>query len=345
MVMQFYNRLNIKEQSDLIDKSGKNRIVLSFYKYSYLGNPKIFRNYLYVKLSAIDVLGRIYIASEGINAQISLPLENLPFLRNELDKITFLKNIPLNYALVSENKSFLKLTVKVKNKIVADGLESQKIDLSKRGTYVDASEFNKLLEKEDTICIDMRNHYESEVGHFENAVTPNVDTFRESLPLIEKTFFNKKNDKKFLLYCTGGIRCEKASAYFKQKGFKKVFQMKGGIIEYARQAREMKLENKFKGINFVFDERKGERISKDVISNCHLCNDSCDSHVNCANPACNLLFIQCSDCSKTYDGCCSLDCQKIINLPYEKQKSLRKAKKNSHKVFKKGRSKALKYKT
>jgi len=345
MVMQFYNRLNIKEQSDLIDKSGKNRIVLSFYKYSYLGNPKIFRNYLYVKLSAIDVLGRIYIASEGINAQISLPLENLPFLRNELDKITFLKNIPLNYALVSENKSFLKLTVKVKNKIVADGLESQKIDLSKRGTYVDASEFNKLLEKEDTICIDMRNHYESEVGHFKNAVTPNVDTFRESLPLIEKTFFNKKNDKKFLLYCTGGIRCEKASAYFKQKGFKKVFQMKGGIIEYARQAREMKLENKFKGINFVFDERKGERISKDVISNCHLCNDSCDSHVNCANPACNLLFIQCSDCSKTYDGCCSLDCQKIINLPYEKQKSLRKAKKNSHKVFKKGRSKALKYKT
>ena len=345
MVMQFYNRLNIKEQSDLIDKSGKNRIVLSFYKYSYLGNPKIFRNYLYVKLSAIDVLGRIYIASEGINAQISLPLENLPFLRNELDKITFLKNIPLNYALVSENKSFLKLTVKVKNKIVADGLESQKIDLSKRGTYVDASEFNKLLEKEDTICIDMRNHYESEVGHFKNAVTPNVDTFRESLPLIEKTFFNKKNDKKFLLYCTGGIRCEKASAYFKQKGFKKVFQMKGGIIEYARQAREMKLENKFKGINFVFDERKGERISKDVISNCHLCNDSSDSHVNCANPACNLLFIQCSDCSKTYDGCCSLDCQKIINLPYEKQKSLRKAKKNSHKVFKKGRSKALKYKT
>ncbi len=119
--MQFYNKLNIKEQSDLIDKSGKNRIVLSFYKYSYLGNPKIFRNYLYVKLSAIDVLGRIYIASEGINAQISLPLENLPFLRNELDKITFLKNIPLNYALVSENKSFLKLTVKVKNKIVADG--------------------------------------------------------------------------------------------------------------------------------------------------------------------------------------------------------------------------------
>ena len=343
--MQFYNRLNIEEQSDLIDKSGKDRIVLSFYKYSYLGNPKIFRNYLYVKLSAIDVLGRIYIASEGINAQISLPLENLPFLRNELDKITFLKNIPLNYALVSENKSFLKLTIKVKNKIVADGLESQEIDLSKRGTYVDASEFNKLLEKKDTICIDMRNHYESEVGHFKNAIIPDVDTFRESLPLIEKKFFNEKNNKNFLLYCTGGIRCEKASAYFKQKGFEKVFQMKGGIIEYARQAREMKLENKFKGINFVFDERKGERISKDVISNCHLCNASCDSHVNCANPACNLLFIQCSDCSKTYDGCCSLDCQKIINLPYEKQKSLRRAKKNSHKVFKKGRSKALKYKT
>tara|TARA_B100000003_G_C10936034_1_gene373279 strand:+ start:1866 stop:2897 length:1032 start_codon:yes stop_codon:yes gene_type:complete len=343
--MQFYNKLNAKEQSDLIDKSGKNRIVLSFYKYSVIGNPKIFRNYLYVKLSAIDVLGRIYTANEGINAQISIPLENLPFLRNELDKITFLKNIRLNYALESENKSFLKLTIKVKDKIVADGLESQKIDLSKRGTYVNALEFNKLLEERDTICIDMRNHYESEVGHFKNAITPDVDTFRESLPLIEKTFFNKKSSKNFLLYCTGGIRCEKASAYFKEKGFKKVFQMQGGIIEYAKQIREMKLENKFKGLNFVFDERKGERISEDVISNCHLCNSSCDSHANCANPACNLLFIQCPDCSKAYSGCCSKDCQTVINLPEEEQKTLRKSKRNSHKVFKKGRSKALKYKT
>ena len=191
----------------------------------------------------------------------------------------------------------------------------------------------------------MRNHYESEVGHFKNAITPDVDTFRESLPLIEKTFFNKKSSKNFLLYCTGGIRCEKASAYFKEKGFKKVFQMQGGIIEYAKQIREMKLENKFKGINFVFDERKGERISEDVISNCHLCNSSCDSHANCTNPACNLLFIQCPDCRKAYSGCCSKDCQTVINLPEEEQKTLRKSKKNSHKVFKKGRSKALKYKT
>ena len=342
--MQFYNRFNAKEQSDLIDKSGKNRIVLSFYKYSYIGNPTIFRNYLYLKLSAIDVLGRIYIASEGINAQISIPLENLLFLSSELDKITFLKNIRLNYALESENKSFLKLTIKLRNKIVADGLKNQEIDLTQKGTYVDASEFNVLLEKKDTICIDMRNHYESEVGHFKNAITPNVDTFRESLPLIEKIFSDEKKDKKFLLYCTGGIRCEKASAYLKHKGFKNVFQLEGGIIEYARQAREIKLENKFKGTNFVFDERKGERISEDIISNCHLCNTSCDSHVNCANPACNLLFIQCSNCSKTHDACCSPECQKIINLPLDKQKSLRKAKKNSHKVFKKGRSKTLKYK-
>ena len=217
--MQFYNRFNAKEQSDLIDKSGKNRIVLSFYKYSFIGNPTIFRNYLYLKLSAIDVLGRIYIASEGINAQISIPLENLLFLSSELDKITFLKNIRLNYALESENKSFLKLTIKLRNKIVADGLKNQEIDLTQKGTYVDASEFNALLEKKDTICIDMRNHYESEVGHFKNAITPNVDTFRESLPLIEKKFSDEKIDKKFLLYCTGGIRCEKASAYLKHKGF------------------------------------------------------------------------------------------------------------------------------
>ncbi len=343
-MMQLYNRLSVEEQSGIIEKSGKERIVLSFYKYAFIGNTEIFRNYLYTKFLRIDVLGRIYVAKEGINAQISLPFENLPFLRNELDKISFLKSIRLNYARQNDNKSFLKLTVKVRDKIVADGFKHQEIDLTKKGTYVNASQFNQLLEQKSTICIDMRNHYESEVGHFKNAFTPNVDTFRESLPLIEKSFSKNKKDKNILLYCTGGIRCEKASSYFKQKGFKNVFQMEGGIIEYARQAKEMKIENKFKGVNFVFDERKGERISEEVISNCHLCNSPCDSHVNCANPACNLLFIQCLDCAETYDDCCCSDCQKIINLPFEKQKSLRKGKKNSHKVFNKGRSKVLKYK-
>ena len=342
--MQLYNKLSASEQSLLLEESGKQRIVLSFYKYFFIGNSKIFRNYLFSKFQKIQILGRIYVANEGINAQISLPLENLPFLRHELDEITFLKDVRLNYAVQSNNKSFLKLTIKVRKKIVADGLKEGELDLTKKGTYVNADYFNKLLEEENTICVDMRNHYESEVGHFKNAITPDVDTFRESLPLIEKKLSKYKKDKNVLLYCTGGIRCEKASSYFKKKGFLNVFQLEGGIIEYKRQTKKMKLENKFQGMNFVFDERKGERISYGVISNCHLCNTSCDTHVNCVNPACNLLFIQCNNCRETFQGCCSSECQKVMNLPFEVQKSLRKGTRNSHKVFKKGRSDALKFK-
>jgi UPF0176 protein len=146
------------------------------------------------------------------------------------------------------------------------------------------------------------------------------------------------------MYCTGGIRCEKASAYFKHKGFKNVFQLEGGIIEYARQVKTLGLENKFIGKNFVFDERRGERISDEIIAQCHQCGSPCDTHVNCINEACHLLFIQCESCQEKMDQCCSTDCQEIIALPIEKQRDLRKGTHNSNKIFKKGRSEVLKFK-
>src|SRR5690606_38175713 len=123
-------------------------------------------------------------------------------------------------------------------------------------------------EKKDTLVVDMRNHYESEVGHFENAICPDVDTFREALPKVADELKGQK-DKNVLLYCTGGIRCEKASAYFKHQGFQKVYQLHGGIIQYAHEIKEKGLPSKFKGKNFVFDERVGERITADVLSECH----------------------------------------------------------------------------
>ena len=189
----------------------------------------------------------------------------------------------------------------------------------------------------------MRNHYESEIGHFKNAVTPDVDTFRDSLDLIEEDLRDHKEDKKLVMYCTGGIRCEKASAYYKHKGFKQVYQLEGGIIEYARQVEQLKLENKFKGKNFVFDHRRGERISEDIISNCHQCGKPCDTHVNCANEACHLLFIQCDECAEAMNHTCSDECKEVIALPYEVQKELRKGIPNSNKIFKKGRSEKLKF--
>ena len=292
----------------------------------------------------MEVLGRIYVAKEGINAQLSVPAAQFEAFKVTLDEITFLEGVRLNIAIEQDNKSFLKLTIKVRNKIVADGLEDHSFDVTQKGKHVNAQEFNTLLSDKNTICVDMRNHYESEIGHFDSAITPDVDTFRDSLPIIEEELADHKEDKKLLMYCTGGIRCEKASAYFKHKGFKNVYQLEGGIIEYARQVKAQELENKFIGKNFVFDERRGERISEDVIAQCHQCGAACDTHVNCVNEACHLLFIQCEACQEKMDQCCSTACQEIAALPLEEQRELRKGQHNSNKIFKKGRSEVLKFK-
>ncbi len=342
--MQLYNTLSAKEREALIESAGKERLTISFYQYAHIKNTTLFRNHLFIHWNDLDVLGRIYIANEGVNAQLSVPSENFDAFKKHLDSITFLENVRLNIAIEQDNKSFFKLKIKVRDKIVADGLDDNTFDVTKKGIHVDAERFNELLEDPDTILVDMRNHYESEIGHFKNAITPDVDTFRDSLDIIENNLKQFKEDKKLVMYCTGGIRCEKASAYYKHKGFKQVYQLEGGIIEYARQVNSKNLENKFKGKNFVFDHRRGERITNDVIANCHQCGKPCDSHVNCANEACHLLFIQCEECAVTMNDCCSADCKEIHALPDEEQKALRKGKIVSNKIFKKGRSEVLKYK-
>ena len=342
--MQLYNKLSANERAALIDEAGKDRITISFYQYHKIENPQLFRDKLFLEWHTLDVLGRTYVSYEGINAQISVPSENFLELKNQLDAISFLNNIRLNVAIEQYNKSFLKLKIKVKNKIVADGLNDDTFDVTNRGVHLNAEEFNQMLEDPNTICVDMRNHYESEIGHFDGAITPDVDTFRDSLDIIEQDLKENKENKNLLMYCTGGIRCEKASAYYKHKGFKNVFQLEGGIIEYTRQVKSEHLDNKFLGKNFVFDHRRAEKISEDVIANCHQCGNPCDNHVNCANEACHLLFIQCTDCSEKMETTCSTECKEVIQLSYKEQKELRKGTHASNKIFKKGRSEKLKFK-
>ena len=342
--MQLYNKLSALERSTILEESGSERLTLSFYKYAHIRNPQLFRDHLFLSWDSLEVLGRIYVAHEGINAQLSLPVIYFKEFKNHLKSISFLKDVKLNIAVKQNLKSFLKLTIKVRDKIVADGLEDKEFDVTNKGIHVDAIKFNQLLNDKNTICVDMRNHYESEIGHFQNAIKPDVDTFRESLPIIEKDLSKYKEDKNLLMYCTGGIRCEKASAYFKYKGFKKVYQLEGGIIEYARQVKKRNLENKFIGKNFVFDERRGERISEDIIAQCHQCGKPCDTHINCINEACHLLFIQCKSCGDKMNHCCSESCKKVTSLSLKEQKAIRKGTHNSNKIFKKGRSKALKFK-
>ena len=342
--MQLYNNLSAKEREVLIDQAGKDRLTISFYAYAKIGNPEIFRNHMFLAWNALDVLGRIYVAHEGINAQLSLPADQFEPFKTHLDSISFLENVRLNIAIEQDNFAFLKLKVKVRDKIVADGLNDATFDVTNKGIHVDAARFNELIEDRNTVLVDMRNHYESEIGHFKNAVTPDVDTFRESLDIIEADLQDHKEDRNLVMYCTGGIRCEKASAYYKHKGFKNVFQLDGGIINYVRQINEEGLENKFLGKNFVFDQRRSERISDDVIAQCHQCGQPADLHTNCANDACHLLFIQCEDCKAKMDNCCSTICMEVHQMPFETQKELRKGQGNSNDIFKKGRADHLPYK-
>ena len=342
--MQLYNKLSAREREALLEEAGEDRLTLSFYAYAKIGNPELFRNHLFIAWGQMDVLGRIYVAHEGINAQLSVPARRFNEFKKFLDEIHFLENVRLNIAIEHDIKSFLKLKVKVRKKIVADGLNDDSFDVTNKGIHVDANRFNELINDPNTILVDMRNHYESEIGHFQGAITPDVDTFRDSLDIIEEDLKDYKEDKNLVMYCTGGIRCEKASAYYKHKGFQNVYQLEGGIIEYTRQVENQQLENKFIGKNFVFDHRRAERISEDVIAQCHQCGKACDTHVNCANEACHLLFIQCEECAEKMDNCCSTDCKEIHALPYEEQKALRKGKGASNKIFKKGRSEVLRYK-
>ena len=342
--MQLYNTLSAEERAIMIDDAGKQRLTLSFYAYAQISNPTQFRNELFLAWNALEVLGRIYVASEGINAQLSLPADNFYAFKDTIEVYDFMKGIRLNIAVEHNDHSFLKLTVKVRDKIVADGLVDETFDVTNIGIHLKAKEFNELLEDPNTIVVDMRNHYESEIGHFTKAIKPDVDTFRESLPIIEEQLAEHKQDKKLLMYCTGGIRCEKASAYFKHKGFENVYQLEGGIIEYTRQVKAEGLESKFIGKNFVFDHRLGERITDDIVSQCHQCGAPCDVHTNCLNEGCHLLFIQCDSCKGKMQGCCSTECVDVIHLPVEEQKSIRRGIKNGNKIFKKGKSDVLTFK-
>lgn len=331
-----HNRISQKELKDLLYKETEQRTTISFYQYALIEDPQVFRDELYKNLNTLKVFGRIYVAHEGINAQISVPASNFEALETYLWSIPFLNGVRLNVAVDDDGKSFWVLKVKVRNKIVADGIKDPTFSMEHKGKYVDAKQFNELTADADTIVVDMRNHYEYEVGHFENAIEIPSDTFREQLPMAADILRDKK-DKNIIMYCTGGIRCEKASAYMLHNGFKNVFHLEGGIINYANKVKELELPNKFKGKNFVFDNRLGEKIGSEIISQCHQCGKPCDEHTNCKNDGCHLLFIQCKECAARYDGCCTHECQEIYNMPEGEQKELRKGQMNGRMVFNKSK--------
>jgi UPF0176 protein len=338
--MALHNRISRKELKARIQSDPTPRTTISFYCYFPIEDPSSFRNTLYKEFCDLGVLGRIYLAHEGINAQVSVPTEKMELFRKFLYSIKPLDGLRLNVAVDDDGKSFYVLDIKVRAKIVADGIADPSFNMENKGHYVDAEAFNKLTTDPDTIVIDMRNHYEFEVGHFENAIEIPSDTFREQLPMAVDMMADKK-EANIIMYCTGGIRCEKASAYMLHRGFIKVYHLEGGIINYVNQVKEKGLENKFHGKNFVFDQRLGERVTNEIIATCHQCGKPADTHVNCVNDACHLLFIQCDECSVKFEGCCSTECFDFIHLPEEEQKKLRAGIDKGRNVFNKSRKRRL----
>jgi len=310
--MALYNSIDRKVLKENLMAEPFVRKTISFYRYFILNNPQEFRDQIYREWCDLNCFGRIYIAREGINAQMSVPEENLEAFMAGLINHPIFENIPIKYAIEDNGKSFYKLSLKVKEKLVADGLDDDAFDVTNVGKHLNAKEFHDLVGTGEHIVVDVRNHYESEIGHFKGAICPEADTFREEIGMITDLLKDKK-EAKLLLYCTGGIRCEKASAYLKHHGFKDVNQLHGGIIDYARNINLLSLESNFIGKNFVFDERMGETIDGQVISHCHQCGASCDVHLNCANELCHLLFIQCEACAQKFEHCCSEECRELKN--------------------------------
>lgn len=331
-----HNRISNKELKEKMLKEQVACKTFSFYRYFPIESPGKFRDELYQHLFALQVFGRIYVAQEGINAQVSVPENKLEDFTKYIRHIPGMENIRLNPAVDDDGKSFWVLKIKTRKNIVADGIDDPGFNMQKKGAYVDAEKLNMMLDDPQTIMVDMRNHYEYEVGHFQKALEVPSDTFREQLPMAVE-MLSGQEDKNIVMYCTGGIRCEKASAYLMYKGFQHVYHLEGGIIQYAKQVKEKQLENKFIGKNFVFDHRLGERVSGEIIAHCHQCGAPCDTHVNCANNGCHLLFIQCDACKEKMKGCCSNECLEMLELPNERRKALRAGIDKGRNIFNKSK--------
>lgn len=305
--MALYNTLSPEQLIERMQQEQFQRKTVSFYRYIAIDNPQTFRDELYIALNHLQCNGRIYVAHEGINAQMNVPEHHIEAFLEYLESQPILQQMPLKWALEENAPSFLKLIVRTRPKIVADGLNDELFDLTNVGTRLSPIEFHHLSLQDDVLVVDMRNNYESEVGRFKNAICPQATTFREEVEMVVEELADAK-DKKILLYCTGGVRCEKASAWLKHHGFKDVNQLHGGVIAYAAEIKSKGLESQFIGKNFVFDDRLGERVTEHIISNCHQCGKKCDTHVNCAYAPCHDLVIQCDECAKKYSGCCSQAC-------------------------------------
>lgn len=279
--------------------------IILFYKFVEVENPEKFRKNHLDFCKTLGVKGKVLIAKEGINGSVAGTEEQVEQYKKELTKDPRFSNVEFKTEFGLENP-FDKMLVRVKKEIIR---LDQEIDLTKVGKYVSPQEFLESYNDPNVVIIDARNDYESKVGKFKKAIVPKIDAFREFPEFVKN--LNLPKDTKILTYCTGGIRCEKASAYMVKQGFTNVSQLQGGIIKFCQTIPNTDV---WEGQCFVFDNRLSSPIGQDKkqINNCIHCNTQSDLYRNCKIKSCNKLIFICNDCRKTMHACCSQDCMKKL---------------------------------
>ncbi|KAI8361223.1 Rhodanese-like domain-containing protein [Mortierella sp. GBAus27b] len=281
------------------------------------------REEIFLQLVQYDITGRVYVAKDGINLHLCTPVEHMEALQSTIQELVLdrygkgLDGAIWNFSCEEPGERvFERLRVAVKSQLVADGrLGSWSVQDSAPPQYLEPAEFHARLDQVGgkTLLVDMRNHFENEVGRFETSIKMDCTTFRENMDLLDELLEGRDKSEEIMMVCTGGIRCSISGRYLKQKGYKDVKMLKGGITSYGRWIRSNpEVKSHFVGKNFTFDGRRGERITQDVISTCHQCHSPHDHITNCANTRCHVLFIQCPNCRQKWSNTCGPECQEAV---------------------------------
>lgn len=295
--------------------------VILYYNFTPIADPESFCNNHKRELKKLDLKGRVYIGQEGINGTLGGTLEQIDQYKKFLCGLEGFENTAFKTD-EHDRVPFAKLVCKVREELVAihmDGLNPQN-----GGNYLEPEQWRNVMENEDDyVMIDVRNNYESKVGHFEGAMTPDLDNFYDFPQWLDEAEKEIPKNKKVLMYCTGGIRCEKFSVLMKQKGWDDVNQLHGGILRYAKEEGG----EHFKGKCFVFDDRLVIPVNKgdlQPIARCEITGKPADSYINCANMECNKLFVCSEEGAKLMDGCCSEECkQSEYKRPFDPDNAFR----------------------
>lgn len=280
--------------------------ILLYYKYIDIEYPEAIKKWQKKLCDSLDLTGRILLAHEGINGTVAGSEESAEAYIAAMNEHPLFGNIDFKKS-PGDSTAFPKLKINVKDEIVHLGIDTKKVTTKDTGIHLTPEETHKLLSNppKDFVILDTRNNYESAVGTFTGSIIPNIRYFRE-LPQFINENIDQFKDKEVLMHCTGGVRCERATAYLAQKGVaKKIYQVEGGIVRYT----EKFPDGFFRGKNYVFDKRITVKINDDILGKCYTCKKPCDDFINCLNVLCNKHIINCSDCRKNFNDTCSTKCQ------------------------------------